>query len=72
MRPWSLGRTIRLDKNVSNHAFSITMGMSRALGLRARTSDLHPVADGHRSCFLPVFFVFVHLFISQEGYRYVS
>ena len=30
------------------------------------------VADGHRGCLLPVFFLFVDLFISQEGYRYVS
>jgi hypothetical protein len=27
------------------------------------------VADGHRGCLLSVFFVFVHLFVSQEGYR---
>ena len=30
------------------------------------------VADGYRGCLLPVFFVLMHLFISQEGYRYGS
>ena len=32
-------------------------GMSRALGLSARTSALHTVADGHRGCFYPCFCV---------------
>jgi hypothetical protein len=70
--PRSLGRTIRLDKYVPNHAFSTTKGRLRALGLRARTCALPRSCGWTPRLFVTRVFLFVDLFISQEGFRYVS